>query len=232
MMRAVYTLLLSCCVIVLLKAQISPCENGYMPFWNGSIFELTSYNAKGKMGSVVQHEIIGMEDTKEGLKATVNMQILDDKGKPAQNSTYSITCGNDVLQIDMQSLLNPETFAAFGSMQVDVTGEALAIPHTLQPGQTLPDAEMHINAAMSGISIIKMSFSITNRKVTGSEKLTTPAGVFDCVKLSQSTTISGFGNRTYESTTWLARGVGTVRIENYNKKGDLDTYSELTKFNR
>lgn len=228
-MRYVFICSVYCLLTLNLHAQ---CDDGYMPFDAGVVFELTSYNAKGKAGSVVRHEITEHREDASGFLATVQIQIRDDKGKPASGGVYSITCAEESLLVDMQSMLNPETFAAFGSMEVEITGDALSIPHRLAPGQTLPNAEMQIRASLSGMALITMQLAITNRKVEAKESIKTPAGTFDCIRLSQTTTISGMGSKSYESKTWLARGVGMVRTENYNKKGAMESYTELTTFSK
>ena len=215
-----------------LFAQSSICENGYLAFKEGVSFELTSYNAKGKVSSVVDHMIDHVTSTDNGFKATVSTNVMDDKGKSAVQGQYSIECRDDGLYLDISSMLSPETMKAFGSMQVDVTGDALSIPNTMHPGQTLPDGEMTMKASMNGMSLMKLTVSVTDRKVTGTEQRTTPAGTFDCIIIEQQTTLSGFGKNSYASKSWYAKGVGMVRTENYGKKGDLSSYTELTKFSK
>jgi len=230
-----YLLLFLCLFIVypaFVYSQSELCENGYLPFKKGVSFELTSYNRKGKVGSVVRHEIVDVTSVDGGFRATVNMQLFDDKGSPGYGGQYYIDCHGDALAIDMSSMLNPETFAAFSSMQVDVTGDGLSIPKTLTAGQTLPDGQMDLHASLNGMSLIHLTLSVTDRKVLSTESVTTPAGTFNCVKLAQTSSISGLGSRSYSGVTWLAKGVGTVRTENYDKKGELESYIELTKFSK
>jgi len=131
----------------------------------------------------------------------------------------------------MSSMLNPESLAAMSSLEVDVTGDGLSIPNRLVPGQTLPDGNMEMKATMGGIALMNISIAISDRTVIGSETLTTPAGVFECVKLTQTTTMGGLGSKSYTSTSWFARGVGTVRSETFDNKGEMSSYTELTKFN-
>jgi hypothetical protein len=226
-----FSFLFSLCLTATLFSQSDLCQNGYLPFREGVSFEITSYNQKGKVASVVQHAITEISPSSGGFRATVEMQILDDKGKDVHGGRYFIDCGDNGFSLDMSSMLNPESLTALSSLEVDVTGDGLSIPNTLVPGQKLPDGEMQIKASMNNLALITMSISISDRNVIGKETLTTPAGTFACVKLTQTTTIGGLGNKSYTGTTWLAPGVGTVRSENYNKKGEVESYTELTKFN-
>ena len=232
MRRSVCFLFFSLFVLICLSAQSNACESAYMPFVKGVSFELTTYSQKGKKTGSVSHDIAEVSDLATGYRATVYTQLSDDKGKPTTDGRYTIDCTSDGIVVDVSSLLNSQTMAAFSAMEVDVTGDGLQIPNTLTPGQTLPDASLHMKASMNGLTLIQLNMQITNRKVIGKEKITTPAGAFDCVKLAQTTSLDGFGKSTYESTTWLARGVGTVRTENYDKKGELGSYSELTVFKK
>ncbi len=229
-MHHFFSCLLFSVILSPLFAQSSLCENSYMPFHEGTSFEVTTYNSKGKVGSIVQHQIRSIEKTTDGYQAAVTTNVMDDKGKSSINGQYTIQCNGDGVSLDISSMLAPETMAAFGSMQVDVTGTGLEIPNVMTSGQTLPDGSMQMQASMNGMSLIKLTVQITDRKVEGSASVTTPAGTFQCMKLRQTTSMEGFGKNTYTSTSWYAKGVGMVRTETYDKKGEISSYTELTKF--
>jgi hypothetical protein len=79
---------------------------------------------------------------------------------------------------------------------------------------------------------MKMSVNTTNRQVEGRETVTTPAGTYDCVVISWDHE-SKMGIKVSGSAKqWLAEGVGMVKQENYNKKGKLAGYMELTAFSK
>lgn len=233
-MMKTFVFTLTCCMLAIcsLPAQNNICDNGYMPFSEDVSFELTSYSKKDKLTSVVKHEIAEVEGSGDSFTAQVKTQIFDDKGNATVNGSYAIECTEDGIGLDMSTMMNQESMAAFSSMDVDVTGDALIIPNTLSPGQTLPDGEMHMQASMNGMSLMKLNMRVTDRKVEAKESIKTPAGTFDCIKITQTTTIDGFGKNSYTSTSWFAKGVGVVRTENYDKKGELSSYTVLTAFNR
>jgi hypothetical protein len=214
----------------LLMAQSDVCQNAYMPFANGTEFELTSYNQKGKVTSVAQHHIKQVTAHGAAFRAMVEMRLIDDQGKFIRDATNYIDCNEDGLLVHMSSMLAPESMSAMSAMVVALTGDGLKIPKHLSAGQSLPDGQMEVKASINGLQIMKLVLDISDRQVISSEEVSVPAGTFDCIKLKQTTTISGIGNRSYTGTTWLAPGIGTVRSENYDKKGELDSYTELTKF--
>ncbi|GAB4244072.1 MAG: hypothetical protein Tsb0034_22190 [Ekhidna sp.] len=90
------------------------------------------------------------------------------------------------------------------------------------------------NAAAMNIT---MDMMITDRKVEKVETLETPAGSYETYKITQKTTMTmnmmGI-KKTTESTSasWLARGVGMVKNESYDKKGSLIGYTLMTSFNK
>ena len=93
----------------------------------------------------------------------------------------------------------------------------------------LKDAEMnmHVDATPMQLNFI---LTIYNRKVDAEESLKTPAGTFNCVKISQSQHLKAMISMDTNSIEWYAEGVGLVRSESYNKKGKLMGYSLLTAF--
>jgi hypothetical protein len=77
-----------------------------------------------------------------------------------------------------------------------------------------------------------MTVTITDRKVVGKESVTTPAGTFDCFKITSNSTIKtktvvGI-TMEFSAIEWLAPKAAIVKSESY-KKGKLQGYTLLTK---
>ena len=59
------------------------------------------------------------------------------------------------------------------------------------------------------------------------------AGTFDCyVIYSETKTKMMMANKTFPSRTWLAKGVGMVKQESYNKNGKLMGSMVLTQYTK
>ena len=115
-------------------------------------------------------------------------------------------------------------------MEITVTGEDLEIPKVLKVGQTLPDARTHMEAEM-GIINMKMDMEMTNRKVLDKVSVTTPVKTFDTYKVSSDEYVKmPILSRQGQSIYYYAEGYGQVKVENFDKKGKLDSYMLLTKF--
>jgi len=213
-------------------AQDNLCESGYMPFKEGLSYELTNYNKKGKMLSANRNKVTSLTSTGEGLKAVVETETLDKKGETMSKGSFGMECKGGAIYIDMSSMLDPHTMAGFSTMEAEISGDALQIPSDLAAGQTLPDGTMEMKVNTGGLRMMTIRLAITDRKAEAEETLTTPAGSFDCIKISQNTEMKMVIKMKYKTLSWYAMGVGIVRTENYNSKGKLMSYSELTKFEK
>ena len=69
-----------------------------------------------------------------------------------------------------------------------------------------------------------------NIKIEDIEKITTEAGTFECVKFSYDVAMNMLISKNYHVTTWYNEDAGLVRQETYNKKGQLETKTELTGY--
>ncbi|MFQ5446657.1 MAG: hypothetical protein ACE5FF_06970 [Saprospiraceae bacterium] len=212
------------------QAQDNVCESAYMPFKEGLSYELTNYNKKGKVLSASRNKVTSLTSTGDGLKAVVETETLDKNGKSLTHGSFGMECRGGTIYLDMSSMLDPQATAGFSSMEAELTGDALQIPNDLSAGQTLPDGTMEMKVSTGGVKMMSIRLAITNRKVEAEETITTPAGSFDCIKMSQETEMKILIKKKYKTVNWYAKGVGMVRSENYNSKGKLESYTELTKF--
>ncbi len=199
----------------------------YYPFEEGSKFEITNYNKKGKKEGSINYEVTNVQNN----VATVKTIIFDAKGKEITTTDYKITCVGNSISIDFKSLMNPDMFKQYKDMDVDFTGTNVELPNNLQLGQSLKDANMNMAINMGGMKM-NMSINMVNRTVDKKESITTPAGTFDCFALSYNSEMKMGMKMKFSIKEWIAEGVGVVRNESYNKNGKLMGYSELTSLNK
>jgi hypothetical protein len=78
--------------------------------------------------------------------------------------------------------------------------------------------------------IMTVTSVISNRKVAATEDLTTPAGTFKTIKITYDVeTQMGFVNVKTSVAEWYSEKYGLIKTVNYDKKGKIDSYSQLTK---
>ncbi len=102
------------------------------------------------------------------------------------------------------------------------------LPSRLMPGDVLPDASCTVSATVG-----KMRIDVSERRVLRFETISTPAGEFDCIVVSEHKVEKGLGRRRVTTAlTWYSRGVGMVRHDTYDEKLELETSEILVKFER
>lgn len=144
--------------------------------------------------------------------------------------TIGFRCKGNEFYIDMEKYLNQKQLEGFKNMEIKLTTDDLMYPSKLSPGMNLKDGSISIEV---GNGIMNMTTNIVNRKVEAREEITTPAGNFDCYKVSENVQSKvGFIKVNMSNVTWIIQDIGTIRSESYNKRGKLDTVTELVKIVR
>lgn len=215
--------------------SFAQCEKTYFPFEDGVSFELTNYKSNGKETGKVKSTI---RDTDQENRIIVQNEIYDKKGKLISDGEYEVICDNGTVKIDMKRFIPEDLMKGHENMEMVIEGDFMEIPASLEVGQELPDGSGTITMSMSGGGMdmkTTMDLTFTDMKVEKEETITTPAGTFETFKITQTTNVdmNMVGMKKTTTTTsanWLAKGVGTVKTENYDKKGKVDSYTELTSF--
>lgn len=191
---------------------------------------MESYNPKGKPEGKTLQQVTSYAPQGNGFVARVHSVVFDKKDKEVMNADLEYRCESGTMVVDMRNFVNEEQMKAFGSYEMQVESENLEIPSTLKVGQSLKDGSITLTATNSPIPIT-MSVTITNRKVEGKESITTPAGTFDCYKITSTSTAHtkmGLGmTMSFDNVEWLAPKVSVVKSESY-KNGKLQGYTLLT----
>lgn len=228
-------LLLSLLAFAEAKAQ---CGNTFYRLKEGSEFEMTTYDKKDRPQSRTVSVISNIAENNGVYEATFTSKMYDKKDKLITEGEFVILCEGNKLKIDMQRMLNSmDQLQAYEEMEVEAEGDFMELPSDLEVGQTLPGAHttMTVKMGESSATMSKIDVDINERKVESQEDITTPAGTFNCYKISYNTDmemkVMGFGNKSsYGNAEWIAENVGTVRSENYDKKGNLNSYTLLTAY--
>jgi hypothetical protein len=197
----------------------------------GSVMETTSYNEKGKIQTVNTITIKDIERGSDEVKLSIHAEIKDEKGKDVTTAEYDAHCKGNTFSINMKSMVSPEQYKAWEEMTVSMDADDINYPTNLTVGQKLDDAHLKVTITMSGMNMPGTTIDITERVVQGMETVTTPAGTFDCVKISSKVKVKSIIGIEMNSVEWLSKGNGVIRTESY--KGDkLKGYSEMTKLTK
>ncbi len=207
-----------------LKAQ--NCES-YFPMKVGASWEVKNYDAKDKLTSTNKSKITKSEGTPNDLVATVWYEALDSKNASEGTGEYLIKCSNGVFSVNLKSMLNSKTMAAYKDMEITVIGDDVEMPSNPTVGQTLKDANLTLS--VTGMAMMNLTIKLYNRKVAAIETVTTPAGTFEkCVKITYNAHTHMMFDIETSGVEWYSKNVGMVKSESFDDKGKKMGSSVLT----
>jgi len=226
-MKRISFLLIS---VLILNEVTAQCNNPFFRIKDGTVIVMESYNSKEKLQTRSETNVTSFNETSSGYVANIAYKILDGKQKVLSEGEYQLECDNGVIRIDMSRFVPAESMTAFQSMEVEMTMDKLEYPASLEVGQTLSDANFEIATKNSPIPM-KLVFDIKDRKVEGKESITTPAGTFDCFKITYNThSKMMMTNINYMNVEYLSDQFGSVKTETYKSNGSLVGYTMLVKY--
>jgi hypothetical protein len=203
----------------------------YLPAAAGTEWELTHYNKKGKETGKIVYKLTDKSVTDAGTTYTVESTAFDKKGQETFTNTFEAYCREGKFFFDMTYQLNGEMMQSYQNMEMEMDASDFVLPTMDTPaGTELADGTLRVKVSGNSPIGMNMTVSIENRKVAGTESITTPAGTFDALKISQDVNTKMIVNISVSTVEWYVAGVGMVRSETYNKSGKLQGYSELTRF--
>lgn len=165
--------------------------------------------------------------TSSGIQ--VNFNLWDKRGEHITGGKLELGCENRTTFLAPESIMT-DLLSQYEDMEYTVTTtDRLAIPNSLQIGQTLPDASASISLNAQ-ILAINFDIILSNRKVIRKEQIETPAGTFDCYVITYDNELKGrIASRSYHCTDWIAEGIGMVKQETYKENGRLMSRSLLNE---
>ena len=218
-------------IIIVFSAFILNAQETFFPTKEGMVLTYKSFDKKEKVSGVTKYTIEKVNISGSDIDITYLCEVLDNKEKLVFKEEITVHQKGDVLYVDMGNFLNKAAFQQEGSIpaEVEVKGNNMEIPLNPTPGQTLPDANIEMAMKMGFVNM-KMSADITNRKVEAIEDISVTGGSFKCYKFSGDVNTVAMGIKVQAKTIeWFAKGIGTVKTESYDKKGNLSVRTELVE---
>ena len=218
-------------LVVFAAAELyAQCENPFYKLKEGTIIEMQSFDKKDKIQTSSKTKVVEYNETSSGYVAKIAYTLFDKKDKMISEGEYKLECNNGIIKIDMSSFVPAESMTAFKDMEIEMEMDQMLYPASLSAGQNLDDAGIRIKTNNSPIPM-SMDMDITNRKVEGKESVKTPAGTFDCYKISYDMfSKMSIMKMNFKNVEYLSENSGVVRTESYKSNGNLMSYSVLTKY--
>lgn len=204
-------------VIASLPAQAQNCKN-YLLLQNNKRVEMTVYNRKGKEDGKQVWMVSNVKNVGKTTSATLNSEFFNSKGKSINKSESQIQCNGGSLQMSMKLMMNEAQLKQMNNATAKATGEFLDYPSNVKEGDMLPDGNMQIDYTMESGMAASISITITERSVGGKESITSPAGTWECFKITSNqkivSKVAGIGIPIkMEVIEWYAPGVGVIKTE-------------------
>lgn len=194
------------------------CVN-YLLLQNNKKIEVSIYNKKGKDDGKQVWDVSAVRTANGVTKATVKSEFFNKDGKSINKATNDIQCKGGALQMNMKMMLSEDQMKAWGeNATVTATGEFLEYPPTIAEGGTLPDGNLHMDIKTEQGMNISVDLQVTDRLVLGKESITSPAGTWECFKISSKqrivSKVAGIGIPfKIEVKEWFAPGEGVIKTE-------------------
>lgn len=140
-------------------------------------------------------------------------------------SLYADVDPSGNVDMDISASLSAVFRNIFPKVNVHSEGASTVLPNDMKAGDILPDASCTVH-----VGALKYVTSVTDRHVLRTETVTTDAGTFDCIVVSEHKVEKGPGrNRVTTAHTWYCRNLGMVRHDTYDKNSILETSEILEK---
>jgi hypothetical protein len=193
-----------------------------------NVREMTNYDKKDKVTGTTIQTVKEVKSEGDRTEWTIGVITKDEKGKEISSGDMHMSCEDGIFKMDMRNFMDEEMLKSFEGMEVTMDATDLDYPADLSPGQVLEDGQITVKVTNAGMNIMSMVVKIYDRKVDAIEDITTPAGTFSCYKISSTIETKTMFTMTVKSTDWIAKKVGSVRSESYDKNGKLMSYTVLT----
>jgi hypothetical protein len=200
---------------------------GYYFLQNNKTIEMAIYNKKGDLSAKNIYSVSNVTSSGNSATADLTSEMVDKKGKSMAKSNGKIKCSDGIMMVDMKMSMPTQPNSPTADANVKADNIFIEYPSNMKPGDALKDASMHLDMDNNGMKQ-SIDMEVFERKVDSKESITTPAGTWDCFKISYKSKMNiktmGIGMpMNIEGTEWFAPGFGVVKTQ--SKQGGTEIVS-------
>lgn len=185
---------------------------------NNKTITMASFNKKGNETARQTYKVSNVRQDGNAVTAELSTELFDKKGKSVASSKSTVRCEDGSMMMDMKMSIPAQQSEQFADADVKVDNFYIRYPSSMQVGDQLEDASMNmdISGGTGAPATQTIEMDVTDRKVEARESVTTPAGTWDCFKISYKSKMRiktmGIGIPvTLDGTEWFAPGFGVVK---------------------
>ena len=209
------------CFSVLVKGQNCP-DLFELP--KNARYEYDLLDKKQKSIGRVRNIVLSQAPDSMQTELVIKTGIYKGKNKLKHSGDFYIRCNNDSVYYDKMLLQDFETLQSFEGKETIIEGTDVLWPLKMEPEQRLPEGNLHISVLVFNRVVATINHRVYDRKVLGSETITTPAGTFNCYKISYKYEVVLTGNdmtlkkRDY-ITEYFSPKHGIIKTQFISKSG-------------
>lgn len=201
-------------------------DDMYYCMRKGALLSYTNYDPKGDIESKYSYKVASIEDKNSEAEVLYEFQFWDKTGAPLFEDNGRLDM-NIHLKDGVTTTYMDNLSKAKSIQDVITKGDVSSIPSELSIGKPINDGA--INSHIKGFTVV---FSYTDRKPIASEAVTTPAGTFQCIKMTETGKNKiMFSTKEFHIISWYAKGIGIVKQLIYDKEDRLLRSVVLTDLN-
>lgn len=194
----------------------------YCPLTVGMKLTYSNYSPDGKKTSTYTMEIKETEGDFHNGTIVYDMIFLNEDNEPVlKNNRLSMKVvktseGTTSYMKDVRLIMKVQNMIS--------KGDVSSIPTVLTKGMSIKNGIIDVKVGNIGSSILT-----NDRKVTGTQEITTPAGEFKTFIIEETQTTKSIFNVTEKIKSWYVKGIGCVKQEVRDKHGKLTNRQVLEK---
>jgi hypothetical protein len=203
----------------------------YSDYKEGTSTKMVHYDKKDK---TTGYTLTTVKDKKTipGGVSLLFQQKYDNNEEYTFESEFEVKCIDGDVKVDMSKILDPTTMTAYEGMEFDIVADDMSIPKNAAPGDVLNDGSIKVTVDTGTPIKVSITVTLSNRVVESKEKVVTPAGTFDCLKITYDMlTQVGFVKMKSGAAEYYNKKHGVIKSESYNKSGKITGYSVIEEIN-
>jgi hypothetical protein len=153
--------------------------------------------------------------------------MFDKKGRTIAKGSSTMKCNGGVMMINMKMIMPTPQAEQFSKANAKTDDFFIEYPVNMGKGDQLKDGTLTMEMDNNGLQQ-SITMTVYDRKVEDKETVTTPAGTWECYRISYKNKMSvkmmGVGiPMNLEGTEWYAPGFGVVKT--HSKHGSTEITS-------
>lgn len=206
----------------------------YFPTQLETVLEYGQFDARGSLNSVVRKKVIKSENTTDGYLVHVHKEVFDNEDSLVFEDNVEVKCIDGEFFVDMSCYYHHLQLDQYAGKEIVTESDTLTIPNDPKPGMLPSFVTSRVSILEDGIPVKNMVVNVYFRVVQGYEDVVTPAGTFNCLKISYEVETIVDHKVKSKGVEWFSKEAGLVKRETFELNGKLIEKIELrsiTKLN-